>query len=250
MTEITSKHAASEMLSRLFERIVAISDELRKVGLTEYESRCYLAAIALGGGKVEEIAELASVPRTSAYKALDSLLVRGFVEQSKDRPKRFLPVDTVELRNRLTGDIESIFEKILQLQEELAHKGRPQVFYMMNGKEKVLRKIAEMIERAENRVIISSPNISIIRKHHGRLLERLVQRGVEVAIIAPPFVKLPRCTRSVRRRALIATDVVTDGEEALIASADLSACGFTDNALIATHLETFLDIVMTQELER
>lgn len=247
MNEPRNAYSASGMLSELFDRISALSSKLRKVGLTEYESRCYLAAISLDGGKAEEIAELASVPRTSAYKALDSLVSRGFIEQSKDRPKMFLPVDALTLKGRLTGDIESTFESIIQLQEDLVHKGHPQVVYMMSGRERVLKKIGEMIERAEDRVVISSPNITELRKQLGKLLDRIVERGVQVSIIAPPFVKLPRCTRSVRRRALIATDVVVDGEEALIASADLSACGFTDNALIAAHLETFLDLVMSQE---
>lgn len=248
MGETINAQSASGMLSQLFEKIIALSAELRKVGLTEYEARCYLAAVALDGGRAEEIAELASVPRTSAYKALESLSIRGFVEQSSDRPRRFLPVDTLSLKSRLTGDIDATFDKIVRLQEELAHKGHPQVFYMMNGKDRVLRKIAEMIEKAENRIIISSPNMNIIRKNHGKLLEKKIERGVRVSIIAPPFVKLPKCTNSVRRKSLIATDVVSDGEEALIASLDLTACGFTDNALIAAHLETFLEIVMSQDL--
>lgn len=235
------------MLSQLFEKIIVLSAELRKVGLTEYEAKCYLATVALDGGRAEEIAELASVPRTSTYKALESLSQRGFVEYSGDRPKRFLPVDTMSLKSRLTGDIDATFEKIIQLQEELAHKGHPQVFYMMNGKERVLKRIAEMIERAQDRIIISSPNMNIIRKNHGRLLEKKLEQGAHISIIAPPFVKLPKCTKSVRRKSLIATDVVSDGQEALIASLDLAACGFTDNALIAAHLETFLKIVMGQD---
>ncbi|MEM2838867.1 MAG: helix-turn-helix domain-containing protein [Thermoplasmata archaeon] len=247
MSRKDNSYSASGMLSELFDRISDLSSELRKVGLTEYESRCYLATVALDGGKAEEIAELASVPRTSAYKALDSLVARGFIEQSEARPMIFLPVDTLTLKGRLTGDIESTFESIIQLQEDLAHKGHPQVVYMMSGRERVLKRIEEMIERARDRVVISSPNIAVLRKQLGKLLDRIIDRGVQVSIIAPPFVRLPRCTSSVRRRALIATDVVVDGEEALIASADLTACGFTDNALIAAHLETFLDLVMSQE---
>ncbi|MEM4263172.1 MAG: TrmB family transcriptional regulator, partial [Thermoplasmata archaeon] len=81
----------------------------------------------------------------------------------------------------------------------------------------------------------------------GKLLEKKIERAVQVSIIAPPFVKLPKCTNSVRRKSLIATDVVSDGEEALIASLDLTACGFTDNSLIAGHLEAFLEIVMRRD---
>jgi hypothetical protein len=90
----------------------------------------------------------------------------------------------------------------------------------------------------------------VIRKHHGKSFERALERGVEVLVIAPPFVKLPKCTQAVRRNLQIATDLVMDGEEALIASADLTACGFTDNALLAIHVEGFLEIVMSENWER
>ncbi|MDH4123837.1 MAG: TrmB family transcriptional regulator [Thermoplasmata archaeon] len=234
-------------LSSVLSKIGPLSEELKKAGLTDYEAKCYLAAIAIDGGRAEEIAELAQVPRTSAYKALESLIARGFISQSESRPKRFDPLDPVTIKGRLTGDIESTFDRIIDLQEELAHRGIPQVIYTMNGKERVIRKMGEMLERARDRFIISSPNISTIRKHHLKLFEKAIEKGVDVLVIAPPFVKLPICTQAVRRRSLIATDIVADGEEALIASSDLTACGFTDNVLLAGHLEGFLEIVMSQE---
>lgn len=236
--------------SGLFERISVLSTELEKVGLTNYESRCYLAAVFLGGGKAEEIAEISMVPRTSAYKALESLSERGFVEKSRDRPRRFEPADPISLLGRLRGDLEGTFDEIAKIQESQASRGIPQVIYTLNDKDRVLRKIGEMLDRAAHRFIISSPNISTIRKCHERLFDRAVERGVEILVIAPPFVKIPRFTKAVRRRSLIATDVVMDGEEALIASPDLAACGFTDNVLLAGHLEGFLEIVMSENWER
>ena len=237
-------------LSGLLERIGELSTELEKVGLTNYESRSYLAAVFLGGGKAEEIAEISLVPRTSAYKALESLSERGFVEKSKDRPMRFEPADPISLFGRLRGDLEGTFEEIAKIQESQASRGIPQMIYTLNEKDRVLRKIGEMIDRAVHRFILSSPNISIIRRYHSRSFERGVDRGVEIFVIAPPFVRIPRCTKAVRRRSLIATDVVMDGEEALIASPDLAACGFTDNVLLAGHLEGFLEIVMSENWER
>jgi len=224
--------------------------ELEKIGLTNYEARCYLGAVAVGSGRAEEIAELARVPRTSAYKAMDSLVARGFMERSDDRPRRFMPVDPASLLGRLRGDLETTFDNIAGMQEAFGTHGAPQVIYMLNGKDRVISKIGEMIGRAKHRLILSSPNMSIIRKHHGKMFERALDRKVEVLVIAPPFVKLPKCTLAVRRRAQIATDLVMDGDEALIASADLGACGFTDNALLAGHLEGFLEIVMSENWER
>jgi hypothetical protein len=64
-----------------------------------------------------------------------------------------------------------------------------------------------------------------------------------VTIITSPFVKAPRGVRIVRRKALIATDVISDGKTALLAAPDLSACGYTDNEALSKHLEDFLRIM-------
>jgi hypothetical protein len=47
-----------------------------------------------------------------------------------------------------------------------------------------------------------------------------------------------------RRSGLIATDVISDNKEALLASPDLNACGYTDNALLAEHMQRFLEIMI------
>jgi len=237
-------------LTELLDDIDSISPELVKVGLTNYEARCYLASVALAVGRAEEIAELARIPRTSAYKSLESLADRGFMERSSDRPRRYRPADPMAILGMLRGDIESTFEKIARIQESQRTRGVPQVIYTLNGKDRVMRKIGDMLDRASNRFVISSPNISEIRKNHRKAFEKAFERDVELLVIAPPFVKIPKCTNAVRRRSLIATDVVMDSDEALIASPDLSACGFTDNALLAGHLEGFLEIVMSEGWER
>jgi hypothetical protein len=66
---------------------------------------------------------------------------------------------------------------------------------------------------------------------------------VNITVITSPFVRAPRGVRVIRRRALIATDVVSDGKTALLAAPDLSACGYTDNEALSKHIEDFLRIM-------
>ena len=46
---------------------------LRKLGLSPYESKCYMALVSHGNLGGKEIAKLSSVPPTSVYKNLESL---------------------------------------------------------------------------------------------------------------------------------------------------------------------------------
>jgi hypothetical protein len=66
---------------------------------------------------------------------------------------------------------------------------------------------------------------------------------VRVNIITEPAVKVPEASEVFRRKGLIATDVISDGTLAMIASEDLDLCGFSDNPLIASHLENFLHML-------
>ena len=43
-----------------------------------------------------------------------------------------------------------------------------------------------------------------------------------------------------RKSDLLATDLISDSEMAMIASPDLELCGFSDNPFIAEHLERFM----------
>jgi len=75
-------------------------------------------------------------------------------------------------------------------------------------------------------------------------IENAVKRGIKFMVITEPMQKVPEGIEAHWKKGLIATDVIADGQTALIASPDLSACGFTDNAYLARHLENFLQILM------
>jgi len=69
-------------------------------------------------------------------------------------------------------------------------------------------------------------------------------RGVEVTIITEPMLKVPPCTRSYRKKDMLATDVISDSQSAMIASPDLSLCGYSDNPFISGHLDNFMRMVV------
>ena len=59
-----------------------------------------------------------------------------------------------------------------------------------------------------------------------------------------PGSRTPADSEVTKRPGLIATDVISDDTEALLASKELDACGYTDNAFLAQHLKRFLEIVI------
>jgi sugar-specific transcriptional regulator TrmB len=240
------KEAVSKMggdIEQLRKEYESVSSTLSKLGLTDYESRAYLALVAMGPNPATLVATIAQIPRTSAYKVMKSLESKGFVKEKQGRPAAFTPVDPAELSKRFVDEVESSFAKASSLKDLLSERGVPQLVYTIMGKDRVLDKIGEMIDKSSSSFVMSSPSISEIRRKLGKRFSTAISRGVQVTIITSPFVKAPRGVRIVRRKALIATDVISDGKTALLAAPDLSACGYTDNEALSKHLEDFLRIM-------
>ncbi|MDD1769906.1 MAG: hypothetical protein LUO79_02360 [Methanomassiliicoccales archaeon] len=224
----------------LTEEYGKIALALRKIGLSEYESKAFIAMIAKSHATADEVAELARIPRTSAYKALQGLKDKALVTVTEGRPAVYhaLPVD--EAMETVIADIKETFDKLRMLQGVLTEKGTPQLVYTIAGKRKVSAKIGEMLDSAVKSFVISTPVMSEIRSEHAQRFKEAVRRGIEVIIIAEPMVKFPDHTRAYRKKEMLATDVIADGRTAMIASPDLSLCGFSDNPFIASHLENII----------
>jgi sugar-specific transcriptional regulator TrmB len=241
LKEILSKLGGN--VEELRREYIEASSILSKLGLSDYESRAYIALVALGHGSANLVASIAQIPRTSAYKVMKSLEAKKFVREKTGRPASFTPVDPAELSKRFVSEIEETFSKVSSLKDMISERGVPQLVYTIMGKDRVLDKIGEMIDKAELSFVMSSPSISEIRRSLGKRFANAVSRGVQVTVITSPFVKAPRGVKIIRRKALIATDVISDGKTALLAAPDLSACGYTDNEALSKHLEDFLRIM-------
>ena len=223
-------------LENEYRKVAAV---LAKLGLSDYEARIFTAAVAKGHGTADDLAEMVMVPRTSAYKILQSLETKGFITSSPGRPTVYHPTDLEVLRKKITSEIEETFDKLSTVRGLLSEKGTPQLIYTIAGRERVMAKIGEMLDGSKYRFLISSPVIREIRAEHGQRFKEAAKRGVEIIIITLPMVKVPEASAVHRKKELMATDIISDVKSAMIASPNLDLCGFSDNPFIAEHFENF-----------
>jgi len=233
-----------------FEEYKKIIDALQNLGLSLYESKAFLALVVLGVGNADVIAQTAKIPRTSSYKVLESLEKKGFVSSSEGRPKIYKPEKLSTIRERVISEVDELFDKLEFVHEYLMEKGEPQLVYTIYGKERVMKKLMEIVDLSEAELIISTPVFSEIRKNILKNLEQAINRGVRVIIITSYKQKVPLEAEIYRREGLIATDVVCDNKRALLASPELEACGYTDNPALAQHLTHFIHIMLEQREKR
>jgi sugar-specific transcriptional regulator TrmB len=234
-----------EDMSALLERYKNIQDDLALLNFSEYESRAYVALVALGVSDAEALSMIAQIPRTSVYKVLDGLIQKGYVTMTKGRPREYMAEQPRMLKERLFSRLGETFDDLEMVYGLLRERGLPQVVYTISGKDKVLRKIGELLDMSKERFMISSSNVPVLRDALEKKVNSAIKRGVDISLVLPPGQKAIPGVKTMRRDGLIATDIVVDGKLALIAGSGLEACGYTDNEVLAQHLEGFLRMMMS-----
>ncbi|MDG7000526.1 MAG: hypothetical protein JRN15_15640 [Nitrososphaerota archaeon] len=147
---------------------------LSSVGLSQYESRCYLASLQSGPATINQIGIVAGVPRTKVYGAVRKLVERGLLEQSEDDSKIFIarsPKDVlIPLLEKEEKRIKQGLEAMTEL--EVIHQSMALVKRADALRSKVLRytprvavtrKVKELFHSARKKVLILTTANGLIR---------------------------------------------------------------------------------------
>lgn len=238
------EETAVALANQASEEFRQATDVLGKVGLTRYEARAYIALVARGVGDAATLATAAGIPRTSAYKVLESLAEKGYAQPTGGKPILFRPTPPLEVAESLKGAIQEVFEKLAVLHRVVAEHGEPQLVYLLSERDKVVAKIGELLDQATQTFILTTPQVAELRDDLGKKIQHAVKRGVRVTFVTAPLQRVPEGVEYVPRENLLATEVLADGEHALLAAPGLDACGFTDNPILIAHLRQFLDVIL------
>ncbi len=124
-----------------------ILQSLSKFGLSEKESRTYLACLEIGDSSASEISLKSDLPRTLVYDLLERLIDIGLVQYSiKDNKKYFHSANPKELI-RILKEKEKAVSEILPYLENLkvtGGKARPKV-EIYEGKEGMKTVMSEIL---------------------------------------------------------------------------------------------------------
>ena len=115
-----------------------IEKELQKIGLSNKESKVYMAALELGLDSVQNIANKAKVNRATTYSVLEGLISRGLIGTSQEGKKTLYSATSpdylntqFEIRKKEIEELQKSFKKILPQLSSLhnAKKNKPVIKY-------------------------------------------------------------------------------------------------------------------------
>ncbi len=221
-----------------------LSRDLRKLGLTSYEARCYVFLVKLGPSDPRKVAAKASLPYPSAYEALRRLGDLGWVELVTRRPAVYRARDPATIFDETQSKLKETFASL-----EAMYKATPsdetELVYTLRGKERVLSKLVEMIRGASSSMMLVTPAETL--RGSETLLEEIrkaAARGVEIRVMTDES-KLKGLPPNVEARtgSIVAFDLLVDDSTALIGLPDFSAAGWVESSAVASHFMQFLELL-------
>ncbi len=223
------------------------TEMLKMLGLSSYEAQGFAALIYHGVANADTVADTAKIPRTSAYKVMESLVRKGLAKETEGRPRMFKPEDMGRIRGDIEKKLNDLFIDLKNLQDILPSKGEPQLVYTIYGSTQVMEKLKEMINLTETELYVCTPRVREIRTELKKQLENAIKRNIRVVFVTPPNKRVPANVEVFRKEGLIATDVVSDQKRAMLAGPDLDACGYTDNPALALHVYQFINMMLASD---
>ena len=173
---------------------------LRRLGLTEYEARIYLALIRMGPKKASEVSFFGQVPRTKTYGSIRELQRKGLIRVIPGKPELYAPASPSDLLlpvvtklNREAHESEDIVQALAVLFEssrytkQYAMPRDASQFWQIDGRRDILRKLNEIMSGAKKSVNYSTSGWGLVRayKAHSEVLEEAKSRGAAVRVVSP-----------------------------------------------------------------
>lgn len=175
-----------------------ITESLRRIGLTSYESDAYLALLKSRELTAEEISKMTSVPITRVYGTLEQLMQKGFARIVESRPKKFHAISPEEAKREYLTHVRRNFETNLLMMEETMRDLQRQVepiyveSHLQVKAEELVESLedlrvmeqrtSEYVKDASKEVLISTALFSWLPKLKPQL-RNVLARGVNVKIL-------------------------------------------------------------------
>jgi len=136
---------------------------LRELGLTDYETRAYLALLERGVLTASQVSENAGVPYSKVYETLTSLERKGWIETEKGRPGRYYPkapsealaAAKVQLEGKVKTWEKTITGELQPFYEKREFREKPDI-WILRGEISTIAKLKEMLEKTKSELMIAA----------------------------------------------------------------------------------------------
>ncbi len=161
-----------------------VVEQLRRIGMSGYEAKVYVAMLAAGAPlNGYELAKQSSVPRSTVYETVAKLVARGsaFEVNVPESGTAYLPLPIESLLARVRRDVDDAIGALATSLPAISAPRQTHLTQQIRGRRHVLDRARDVIESAVSDLLVSiwPPEVSAVVDD----LRRAAARGVEVTTI-------------------------------------------------------------------
>lgn len=147
---------------------------LSSLGLSQYESKCFLESLQSGPSTINQIGIRSGVPRTKVYGAVRKLVERGLLEQAEDDPKIFVARSPKEVlvplldkeQRRIKQGIEALNElEVIHQSMGFVKRGetlRSKVL-RYHPRVSITRRVSDLFKNSKRKIVVLTTANGLIR---------------------------------------------------------------------------------------
>jgi len=203
---------------------------LRELGLTDYETRAYLALLKEGALTASQVSENAEVPYSKVYETLTSLERKGWIETEQGRPTRYYPkapsealaAIKLQLDDKVRTWEKTILDELEPFYERREIREKPDI-WILRGEFNTLAKLKEMVEKTRNELMIAAPFLpKALVDVAENMITQLNSTNVKVLFMIPRkakewnLQKLAKVAEVRVRDHMFGGGAIADGKEAML----------------------------------
>ncbi|MBA1335009.1 MAG: hypothetical protein HPY66_0631 [Firmicutes bacterium] len=134
-----------------------IIENLKKLGLSEYESKAYMALLKEYPVNGYTLSKNSGIPRSRIYEVLESLRSKQIIfEEESDRASLFYPLEPEMLTNRFKTDFNETINRVGRYIQELYYGDKQQKpVTVIKGRQEIFEFISLLIANARSRIVLS-----------------------------------------------------------------------------------------------
>lgn len=135
----------------------SIIEEMKMLGLTEYEVKAYLALLEEYPLNGYGLSKKSSVPRSRIYEVLDSLKSKGYVfENQSGKTSTYSPIDPKIVITRAKKNFSNTIQSVDSYTEKIFNKlEEDNQLKIIIGKKEIIQLVKSLIENSKSRIAVS-----------------------------------------------------------------------------------------------
>jgi len=157
-----------------------LSQIIEQIGLSENESKTYIASLSLGESSITDISKKSAIKRPTTYLALDRLEMLGLVSRTQKGKRNVIspahPRRLLQIAKLRENDISDHMSDLLGMYEDNAEKPKVRMLQGVDAVERVYREAFEQMKEKQEFLFFTN-------------IDAIVQKFPSVESIFPKLLK-------------------------------------------------------------